>query len=104
MPDNSPSFPETRRDVGNLKSTAVEAAKDLASTATTHVNKAKGQVQDLASHAQSEAGDQIGQLRGQATDLVEAARDYVLERPLTCLGVALAFGFIIGLSRSGSRD
>jgi hypothetical protein len=49
MPDTTSSFPETRRDVGNLKNTAVEAAKDLASTATTHANKAKGQVQDLAS-------------------------------------------------------
>ena len=104
MPDTTSSFPETRRDVGNLKSTAVEAAKDLASTATTHVNKAKGQVQDLASHAQSEASDQLGQLQGQANDLVAAARDYVMARPLTCLGVALAFGFIFGLSRRASRD
>ena len=104
MPDTTSSFPETRRDVGNLKNTAVEAAKDLASTATTHVNKAKSQVQDLASHAQSEAGDQVGQWQGQANDLADAARDYVLARPLTCLGVALAFGFIFGLSRRGSRS
>jgi ElaB/YqjD/DUF883 family membrane-anchored ribosome-binding protein len=104
MPDTTSSFPETRRDVGNLKNTAVEAAKDLASTASVHANKAKGQVQDLANHAQSEASDQIGQFRGQANDLVDAARDYVLARPLTCLGVALAFGFIFGLARRGSRE
>jgi ElaB/YqjD/DUF883 family membrane-anchored ribosome-binding protein len=104
MPDSNPSFPETRRDVGNLKNTAVEAAKDLASTATTHVNKAKGQVQELAEHAQSEASDQVGQLRGQANDLADAARDYVLARPLTCLGAALAFGFVFGLSRRSSRS
>ena len=106
MPENNltSSFPETRRDVGNLKDTAVEAAKDLASTAKTHVNKARGQAQDLATHAQSEAGDQIDQVRGQVTDLVGAARDYVLARPLTCLGVALAFGFVFGLSRRGSRS
>lgn len=102
MPDSS-SFPETRRDVGNLKTTAVEAAKDLASTATTHVNKAKGQVQDLANHAQSEAGDQLGQLRGQAGDLADAARDYVLARPLTCLGIALAAGFLVGVARRSRR-
>jgi ElaB/YqjD/DUF883 family membrane-anchored ribosome-binding protein len=98
------SFPETRRDVNNLKETAKDAAKDLASTASTHVNKARGQVQDLAAHAQSEAYDQLGQVRGKAADLADLARDYVLARPLTSLGVALALGFVFGLSRRGSRD
>lgn len=98
------SFPETRRDVTNLKTTAVDAAKDLASTASTHVNKARGQVQDLASHAQSEAFDQVGQFKGKASDLLDSARDYVLARPLTCLGTALVVGILFGLSRRGSRD
>jgi ElaB/YqjD/DUF883 family membrane-anchored ribosome-binding protein len=98
------SFPETRRDVNNLKNTAVDAAKDLASTASTHVNKAKGQVQDLASHAQNEAYDQVGQLKGKASDLLDTTRDFVLARPLTCLGTALAVGILFGLSRRGSRD
>lgn len=106
MPNDnlSASFPETRKDVSNLKDTAVDAAKDLASTASTHVNKARGQVQDLASHAQNEAYDQLGQFKGKAGDLVETAREYVLARPLTCLGTALAVGFLFGLSRRGSRD
>ena len=98
------SFPETRKDVNNLKETAKDAAKDLASTASTHVSKARGQVQDLASHAQSEAYDQFGQVRGKVSELADTARDYVLARPLTCLGVALAAGFLFGLSRRGSRD
>lgn len=106
MPNDNPStsFPETRKDVSNLKNTAVDAAKDLASTASTHVNKARGQVEDLAAHAQNEARDQFGQFKGQATDLLDAARDYVLARPLTCLGTALAVGFLFGLTRRGSRD
>jgi ElaB/YqjD/DUF883 family membrane-anchored ribosome-binding protein len=106
MPNDniSSSFPETRRDVGQLKQTAVDAAKDLASTASTHVNKARGQVQDLASHAHDEAYDQVGQLKGKVGDLADAAREYVLARPLTCLGVALAAGILFGLTRRGSRD
>jgi len=103
MPDLSSTFPETRRDVSDLKNTAVEAAKDLASTATAHVSKARGQVQDLASHAQSEASDHLNDLRSQADDLLGTARDFVTARPLTCLGIALAFGFAFGLSRRGSR-
>ncbi len=102
--DTSNSFPQTRNDVNNLKETATEAAKDLASTATTHLNKARGQAQDLASHAKSEAYDQVGDLQGKVGDLATAARDYVVARPLTCLGTALAIGFIFGLSRRGSRD
>jgi ElaB/YqjD/DUF883 family membrane-anchored ribosome-binding protein len=106
MPNDniSSAFPETRRDVNNLKNTAVDAAKDLASTASTHANKARGQVQDLASHAQDEAYDQVGQLKGKAGELVETARDFVLARPLACLGTALAVGILFGLSRRGSRD
>jgi ElaB/YqjD/DUF883 family membrane-anchored ribosome-binding protein len=104
MPNDTSSFPETRRDVDNLKQTAVDAAKDLTSTASAHVSKARGQVHDLAEHAQSEAYDQVGQVKGQISDLAQAARDYVLARPLTSLGTALAIGFLFGLSRRGSRD
>ena len=101
--DITNAFPQTRSDVNNLKETAKDAAKDLASTASTHVNKARGQVQDLASHAQSEAYDQFGQVRGKVADLADTARDYVLARPLTSLAVALAVGFLFGVSRRGSR-
>jgi ElaB/YqjD/DUF883 family membrane-anchored ribosome-binding protein len=103
QPNNlSSAFPESTRDVGNLKQTAVDAARDLASTATSHASKAKGQLQDLAGHAQDEAYAQVDQVKGK--DLSEVARDYVLARPLTSLGVALAVGFLFGLSRRGSRD
>jgi ElaB/YqjD/DUF883 family membrane-anchored ribosome-binding protein len=99
----SDSFPQTRNDVNNLKQTATDAAKDLASTASTHLKKARGQAQDLASHAQSEAQDQAGELQGKLGELAGTARDYVLARPLTCLGTALFVGFLFGLSRRGSR-
>jgi ElaB/YqjD/DUF883 family membrane-anchored ribosome-binding protein len=105
QPNNlSSAFPESTRDVGNLKQTAVDAARDLASTATSHASKAKGQLQDLAGHAQDEAYAQVDQVKGKVSDLSEVARDYVLARPLTSLGVALAVGFLFGLSRRGSRD
>ena len=102
--DITNAFPQTRSDVNNLKETAKDAAKDLASTASTHVNKARGQVQDLAAHAQSEAADQVGQVRDKVAELADTARDYVLARPLTCLAVALAVGFVFGASRRGSRS
>ena len=106
MPNDnlSSSFPESRRDVGNLKQTAIDAAQDLTSTATAHVAKARGQVKDLAQHAQSEAYAQVDEVKGRLSDLAEAAREYVLARPLTSLGTALAVGFLFGLSRRGSRD
>jgi ElaB/YqjD/DUF883 family membrane-anchored ribosome-binding protein len=102
--ETSNAFPQTRDDVNNLKQTATDAAKDLASTATTHLNKARGQAQDLAAHAKSEAYDQVGDLQGKVGDLASAARDYVTARPLASLGIALAVGFLFGLSRRGSRD
>jgi ElaB/YqjD/DUF883 family membrane-anchored ribosome-binding protein len=102
--DTSNSFPQTRNDVNNLKQTATDAAKDLASTATTHLSKARGQAQDLATHAKSEAYEQVGDLQGKVGDLAGAARDYVTARPLTCLGIALAAGFLFGVTRRGSRE
>lgn len=122
------AFPQTRKDVSNLKdtavdaakdlrdtaathidkakghvselkTTAVEAAKDLTSTAAGHVEKAKGQLRDLASHAQSEGTEQIKVVRGQLDDLTESARSYISARPLAAVGVALAVGFLFGLTR-----
>ncbi len=101
--ETSNAFSQTRDDVNNLKQTATDAAKDLASTATTHLNKARGQAQDLAAHAKSEAYDQVGEVQGKVTDLAAAARDYVTARPLASLGIALAVGFLLGVSRR-SRD
>ena len=102
--ETSNAFPQTRDDVNNLKQTATDAAKDLASTASTHLNKARGQAQDLAAHAKSEARDQLGDVQGKLGDLASAARDYVMARPLACIGTALAVGFLFGLTRRGSRD
>jgi ElaB/YqjD/DUF883 family membrane-anchored ribosome-binding protein len=111
MPNNnqpsdslSSAFPESRRDGSNLKQTAVDAAKDLTSTATAHVSKARGQIQDLAGHAQDEAYAQVDQVKGKVSDLAEAARAYVLARPLASLATALTVGFLFGLSRRGSRN
>ena len=85
--------------VSELRSTAVEAAKDLKSTAAGHVDKAKGQLRDLASHAQEEGGEQLKQARGQLDDLTSSTRAYISARPLAAVGVALAVGFLFGLSR-----
>jgi ElaB/YqjD/DUF883 family membrane-anchored ribosome-binding protein len=85
--------------VAELKTTAVEAAKDLKSTATVHAEKAKGQLRELASHAQTEGVQQLNQVRGQLDDVADSARAYISARPLAAVGVAVAVGFLIGLSR-----
>ena len=95
----SSSFPATRQDVAQLKQTAIDAASDLTSTASVHASKAKGHLRDLAGHVQEEGSDQFDQLAGRVTDLLNVARDYATQRPLTCIGAALAVGFLIGLSR-----
>jgi ElaB/YqjD/DUF883 family membrane-anchored ribosome-binding protein len=86
-------------DVSNLKDTAVDAAQDLKSTASGHVQKAKQQLGDLATHAREEGGAQLEQVKGQFADVVSAAREYVSTRPLGSIGVALAVGFLFGLTR-----
>ena len=103
MPNDnlSSSFPTTRQDVNNLKQTALDAAKDLGSTASVHADKAKSQLKDLANHARDEGSEQLNQVRGRLTDVIGSARDYAVNRPLTCIGVALAVGFLIGATSRG---
>ena len=93
------TFPATQLDVANLKRTATDAVNDLGSTASVHASKARGQVRDLVGHFQDEGGEQFDRAKGKVSDVVNSARDYASERPLRCIGVALAVGFLIGLSR-----
>jgi len=95
------SFPQTRQELSNLKSTAVDAAKDIGSTASVHAKKVQGSLESLASNAQRETGDQLNQVKGSLGDLANEARDYITDRPWTVIGIALAVGFIVGRFRSG---
>jgi ElaB/YqjD/DUF883 family membrane-anchored ribosome-binding protein len=90
---------KAKQHVSDLKDTAVDAARDLKSTAAGHVEKAKGQFRDLAGHAQAEGSEQLDQVRGQLDDVTDSARSYIAARPLAAVGVALAVGFLVGLSR-----
>jgi len=96
------SFPATQQDVSNLKQTATDAVNDLGSTASVHASKVKSQVKDLVGHFQDEGGEQLDQAKGKLLDVVNSIRDYASERPLVCIGVAVAIGFLIGLSRRSS--
>src|SRR5579863_8705161 len=92
-------FPATQEDVANLKQTATDAVNDLGSTVSVHASKAKSQVKDLVGHFQDEGGEQLYRAKGNLLDVVNSARAYASERPLACIGVALAVGFLFGLSR-----
>jgi ElaB/YqjD/DUF883 family membrane-anchored ribosome-binding protein len=93
---------KAKQNVSDLKTTAVDAARDIKSTAAGHVEKAKGQFRDLASHAQTEGKEHLKQVRGQMDDVTDSARAYVSARPLASIGIALAVGFLFGLSRRRS--
>ena len=94
------SFPQTRQELSNLKSTAVDAAKDIGSTASVHAKKVQGHLQDIAATAQQEGGEQIDQVKSSLAEVANSARDYIAARPLASLGIALAVGFIFGKFRS----
>jgi ElaB/YqjD/DUF883 family membrane-anchored ribosome-binding protein len=95
-------FPATRQDLSDLKSSAVDAARELTATATFHAQEAKGQLKNLASHAKKESREELDQAKLKLADLGEKMRDYLAARPLATIGTALAVGFFIGLSRRGS--
>jgi ElaB/YqjD/DUF883 family membrane-anchored ribosome-binding protein len=99
MATNSNPFPASQRDISQLKETAADAVCDLTSTAAAHASKAKGHLRELAEHVRSEGGESFDQLKDKFGTVAATAVEYISERPLTCVGVALAVGFLVGLSR-----
>jgi ElaB/YqjD/DUF883 family membrane-anchored ribosome-binding protein len=95
----SSSFPSTHRDISNLKQTVADTVGDIGNSVTEHASKAKGQLKKLAGHVQEEGAEQISQVKGQLSTVLSTARDYASERPLACVGVAFAVGFLFGLTR-----
>src|ERR1700733_6195951 len=93
------SFPATQQDISELRKTATDAAADLTSTAAAHASKAKGQLRDLAGHARNEGMDQFEQMKEKFGTLAATGVEYIIQRPVTCVGVALFVGFLFGLSR-----
>ena len=94
MNEASTPFPQTRQDLSNLKSTAVDAAKDIGSTASVHANKVKDNLKDIAASAQIESSEHLDQAKSALNDFNKAAGDYIAARPLASVGVALAIGFL----------
>ena len=103
MNETTAPFPQTRQDLSNLKNTAVEAAKDIGSTASVHANKAKDNLKSIAESAQIEGAEHIDQAKSALNDLGKAAGDYVAARPLASIGVALAVGFLFAKITSSRR-
>jgi ElaB/YqjD/DUF883 family membrane-anchored ribosome-binding protein len=101
MNESTTAFPQTRQELSNLKNTAVDAAKDLGSTASVHAQKVQGNLKDIAANAKEEGSAQLDQAKTTLFDLSMVARDYVGARPLACVGVAFAVGFLVGKLRSG---
>jgi ElaB/YqjD/DUF883 family membrane-anchored ribosome-binding protein len=66
--------------IDKLSSTAEEAAEKIAS------------VTSQATEALGEKGEQLKELEEQ---LMEDARDYIREHPITSMGIALAAGFML---------
>jgi len=93
------SFPATQQDISQLKKTATDAVADLTSTAAVHASRAQGQIKDLAGHVRDESNEQFNQIKDRFGNLAANAAEYVVQRPFTCVGVALFVGFLFGLSR-----
>ena len=106
MSNNTPdsSFTASQRDLSQLKQTATDAATDLGRAAAPHLDKAKDQVKRLAGDFQSESSAQLDKAKGQFVNVLNSAKEYASAQPLICIGVGVAIGVLIGLSRSSARD
>ena len=99
MNETTSAFPQTRQELSNLKNTAVDAAKDIGSTAAVHAKKVQGNLENIATNAQSEGREQLDQVKTNLADVGVQVRAYIAERPLAAVGVALFLGYLVGRSR-----
>jgi len=97
------SFPASQQDVINLKQTASDAVNDISSAASSHLGKASRQVNQLAKHVRKKGSEHFDQVKVSLDKVIESARDYAAEHPFRCIGAALTFGLLIGLSRRRKR-
>ncbi len=76
----------------NAVSDAARPAVDrLASSAHTVVDQISG----VVAHAAESIGAKGDQLKGTQDQLVESAREYLRERPVVSLGIAMATGYLL---------
>jgi ElaB/YqjD/DUF883 family membrane-anchored ribosome-binding protein len=92
-------FPATQRDVSRLRQSATDAVNDFSTSAAAHANKVSDQLRTLADHARDEGRAQVGRVRARVADIADTAMEFASDRPLLCIGVALAVGYLIGRSR-----
>jgi len=93
------SISATQQDISRLKQIAADAASDLENVASLYVDKIQSQAKRLTDDVQREGTRQVLDMKGRLCDAVNLTRDFAVGRPLVCIGVALAVGVLIGLSR-----
>ena len=96
----SPFFPATQKDVRKLQQSATDAVNDFSSAAAGHANRIGAQVHDLSDHLREEGRSNFRRAQVKLADIAGTARDFATEKPLLCIAVALAVGFLIGVSRA----
>jgi ElaB/YqjD/DUF883 family membrane-anchored ribosome-binding protein len=77
--------------IDKLSSTADEAAEKIASAA----EEAAKKIASATSQATEMLGEKGEQLKEIEEKLVEDARDYIREHPISSMGIALAAGFML---------
>jgi len=98
------SFPLTQRDISHLTQTATRADSLIMSPAIKHASRVRDRLIELTGHAQDAVVQQLNEAKGRLFDVSNIARDYASKRPFACLGVALAVGFLVGLTRRSTHS
>lgn len=66
-------------------------------------HQAVDRLSDAATQAGTLINERSAQLKTQGAAMVDCTRDYVVRKPLTAIGIAVATGFVLGHILSGSR-
>jgi len=84
----------THEDVSRLRQTATDAVNDMDFTGAAQSSEAKSPLKKLVQHLHGEGSEKI-------EGILSTSREFISQRPLICVGAALAVGILIGLSGRG---
>ncbi len=93
--DNSTA--ELQAQIAQLKEDIASIAATLSDIGSQKINKARQSASDAYNDAYEQGENALNSLKDQACSLEEQVTDYVQERPLTALALAVAAGYLFSV-------
>ena len=91
--------PGIGEDLAQILQEVRDTLKDVKQTLAEHGGNLQQQVNDGIDHAKGEIKDRVSVAKSSVASIAKTTRQYVQDRPYTCVAIGVTLGFLYGLSR-----